>query len=263
MKLRQIAITTGLVLSSAIALSAPAQAFNFATNYTQTLSGSRAAKGNIFLNSVKLEDGKVIQNFSLINSVGIVSNDVYTGGNSGAASADIGDLATTGVRQEALTKESAKINMNNLNLNNIIDTEDTGSFVLDFKFEQAVDRIFLWERGMNSRLDIQALNAKNEVIGSLLQLTSNRWQYAGFNIDTKEIDSAQKVGSIGISMADLGLTSEYISALRVTSKSTYNGPDFKIVGGAATVPEPSALLGLGTLAAGVLVAGRRKRAQAA
>lgn len=268
MKLRQFAASAGLVVSSAIALSAPANAFSFQTNYTESLSGADASKGDIFLDSVLLTDGTTITDFTLVNSANILSNDIYTGGNSGAASADIGDLATTGLRQEDLSNEGAKTVMNNLNLNNIIDTEDAGHFVLDLQFEQAVDNIFLWERGKNSRLDVQALDASGNAIGNLLNLSNSKnWDDAGFDINTEEIGGAQNVGSIGISLMDLGVTTGSISALRVSSDGkAYTGPDFKVLGSVANidaedVPEPSALIGLGAVVAG-MVASRRKKMQA-
>ena len=265
MKIRQIATTVGLIAGSAIALSSPAQAFSFTTNYTAALSGSDAPKGDIMLNSVTLENGQNIRNFSLINSANILSNDIYTGGNSGAASADIGDKATTGVRQEALTNESARTVLNNLNLNNIIDTEDRGSFILDLNFEKAVDNIFIWERGMNSRLDIQALDASGNAIGNKVNLSNSRtWDYAGFEIDTKEIGRKQRVGSIGVSLADLGISNGFVSALRVSSEGRlYNGPDFKVMGSVAEVPEPSSIIGLGAVVAGALATRRRKQSETA
>ncbi len=265
MKIRQLAASIGLVATSAIALSsAPAHAFSFQTNYTAALSGKDASKGDIFLNSVTLDGGKVINNFNLVNAANIISNDAYTGGNTGAASSDKGDKATTGIKKEDIDVEAIKSVMNNLNLNNIIDTEDTGSFVLDLIFSKAVDNIFIWERGMNSRLDIQAIDAKGNAIGNLLSLNSKNWNYAGFDIDTQEIDGAQKVGSIGLSMADLGLTTQYVSAVRVFSRgAAYNGPDFKLVGSAADVPEPSALIGLGAVATGILATRRRQQTQSA
>lgn len=269
MKIRQLLAGASLLASGAIALSsAPAQAFSFQTNYTAALSGKDAAKGDIMLNSVTLSDGKVISDFTLINSANILSNDIYTGGNSGAASTDIGDKATTGLKQEDATNEGIRTVLNNKNLNNIIDTEDTGNFILDLFFEKAVDNIFLWERGKNSRMDIQALDAKGNVIGNLLKLDSKYWADAGYSIDTKEIGSAQKVGSIGVSLADLGLTTGYISALRVASYGKpYNGPDFKLMGSVsavqpADVPEPSALLGLGAVVAGILVTRRSQPREA-
>ncbi|MEL7068297.1 MAG: hypothetical protein AAGN15_06530 [Cyanobacteria bacterium J06581_3] len=58
----------------------PAHACSFQTNYTQSLGGSNAVKGDIFLDSVTLESGKVVSDFTLINPARIVSNDIYTGG---------------------------------------------------------------------------------------------------------------------------------------------------------------------------------------
>lgn len=266
MKICQTVASAGLIASGALALiSFPAHAFSFQTNYTASLSGSNASKGDIFLNSVTLTGGQVVSNFSLINAVNIVQNDLYTGGNTGAASADIGDLATTGIKQERLTNEGAKAVLNNLNLNNIIDTEDTGKFTLDLHFEKAVDNIFLWERGMNSKLNIQALDASGNAIGNLLKLAnSSTWNYAGFSLDTQEISGAQKVGSIGLSLADFGLTGGSIGSVRVMSEKSYNGPDFKLVGSAAAeakVPEPSTLIGLGAVAVGALVTRRRQQSQ--
>lgn len=263
MNTRQFATSVGLMAAGALVLtSAPAQAFSFQTNYTESLLGGKASKGDIFLNSVTLESGKVLSDFTLVNSANILSNDIYTGGNSGAASADIGDLATTGLREEALTNEGAKTVMNNLNLNNIIDTEDSGNFILDLHFEKAVDNIFLWERGMNSRMDIQALDADGNLIGNKLQLPkSNQWDNAGFKMNTKEIGGSQKVGSIGVSLEDLGLSTGVISALRVSSEGrAYNGPDFKVLGSVAEqeIPEPSSLIGLGALVAGAFATRRRK-----
>ncbi len=269
MKIRHVIANAGLITSGALALiSSPAQAFSFQTNYTASLSGSKASKGDIFLNSVTLTKGQVVSNFSLINAVNIVYNDLYTGGNTGAASADIGDLATTGIKQELLTNEGAKAVLNNLNLNNIIDTEDTGKFTLDLHFDKAVDNIFLWERGMNSKLDIQALDANGNAMGNLLKLAnSGNWNYAGFSIDTQEISGAQPVGSIGLSLADFGLSGGLIRSVRVISEGkSYNGPDFKLVGSAAAqakVPEPSTLLGLGAVVAGALVTRRRRLSQEA
>lgn len=267
MNIRNLAASIGVVAGSVIALSsAPAQAFSFQSNYTSALTGDNAAKGDIMLDSVTLGSGNIISNFTLVNSANILSNDIFTGDNSGAASADIGDLATTGVRKEDPTNEDLQAVLNNQNLNNIIDTEDSGTFILDLNFEQAVDNIFIWERGMNSQLDIQALDASGNVIGNQVNLSNSRnWDYAGFNIDTQEIGNAQRVGSIGVSLADLGLTDgNYVNSLRVYSNgSAYNGPDFKVLGSVAEVPEPSALLGLGAIVAGAFATRRRKQSEVA
>ncbi len=267
MKVRSFANSLGLLMGGMLALSAaPAQAFSFQTSFTSALTGKDAAKGDIILDSVTLAGGTVITDFVLIDLANIVFNDPYTGGNTGAASSDIGDKATTGLKQEDMTNEGIVSVFNNRNLNNIIDTEDKGSFVIDLFFGKPIDNIFVWERGLNSLLDLQAIDAGGNLIGNLLTLNSANWDYAGFDINTTELDSAQRVGSIGIGLANLGLTNP-IEALRVSSLGkAYNGPDFKIVGGAApsaTVPEPSALLGLGAVVAGTLATRRRGQRQEA
>jgi hypothetical protein len=255
MKLKYIATCAGLIASSVLAFSnAPAQAFSFTTNF----SGNNP-KRNILLDSVKLTDGSVINNFALVNRANIISNDLWTGGNTGAASADMGDQATIGTKQERLDNNGAVAALGNLNLNSIIDTEDSGRSVIDVFFSSAVDNLFFWERGMNSKLDIQALDAKGRVIGNLLTSYSGKWQYAGYGIDTKEISETQRVGSLGISLADLGVANP-IFGVRVASRgAAYNGPDWKVAGSATSVPEPATLAGLG-LVAGAIATSRRRRA---
>lgn len=255
---------TALALTGVFASSAQAVGFGFKTNYTADLTGNDIWKGNIWLESIEF-DGKTIGEFSVVKDAKIVSNDLWTGGNSGAASADMGDKATVGLKQEKLTEEGAVAALGNLNLNSIIDTEDVGNFAIDVMFDKAVDNILIWERGMNSRLNVQAIDAKGNLIGNLINLPkSNNWTDAGFSIDTKEIGSAQRVASIGLSLADFGLDSkDSIFGYRMISQGKdYNGPDWKILGTTdktpASVPEPTAVIGLG-LVAGSFVASRRRQ----
>ncbi|HEY9861076.1 MAG TPA: PEP-CTERM sorting domain-containing protein, partial [Candidatus Obscuribacterales bacterium] len=93
-----------------------------------------------------------------------------------------------------------------------------------------------------------------------LEVDSSTFGYAGYGIDTKEIDGSQKVGSLGINLKDLGVNKAAIAGIQVVSKANYNGPDFKIVGAKTeSVPEPAAMAGLG-LAVGALVSTRRRKA---
>jgi hypothetical protein len=245
-------LTVGLALSGA-----SAQAFTFTTNLAP---GSTDPKGDIFLQSVTLGNGTTVSNFSLVNSATIISNDSWTGGNTGAASSDRGDNAS-GVKLEAATNASIVASLGNLNLNNIIDTEDTGSFKINVSFEQAVSNLFFWERGMNSRLGVQALDGSGNLIGNLLVLDSRTWQWAGFSIDTTEISSAQRVGSLGVSLADLGVSGP-IQSIQLTSSRSFNGPDFKVVGEAAAVPEPTTMAGLAIAGLGMAAARRRQNKKA-
>ncbi len=243
---------------SLVAWSASAQAFSFTTQLDNV---DPTGKGNMMLQSVNI-NGQSTSNFSVVNAVFIQQNDQWTGGNTGAASSDRGDNAT-GVVAEKATAASLAASLGNLNLNNIVDGEDSGTFKLKLNFDQAISQLFVWERGMNSRLAIQGLDSLGQLIGNEIILGQGAWawQSAGYKIDTTEISGAQNVGSQGITLADLGLSGS-ISSLQVRSESGFNGPDFKVVGGAAeAVPEPTTMAGL-ALAGGGLAAARRRLKQA-
>jgi hypothetical protein len=259
--------------SALLAASGSAQAFSFVTNDfdENPLTDSSAYKGDIFLEQIKLlnDDGgiaEVVNEFSYITLTEIVSNDEFTGGNTGAASADIGDQATTGVKVENATESAIATNLGTNNLNNIIDTEDSGSFQIDLHFEKLIDNLLIWERGQNSKLGVQALDGEGNLIGKKLILDSNNWDYAGFQIDTQEIGSAQKVGSLGVNvLGDLGVEGG-VSSVRFFSESSFNGPDWKFVGtdanrgqDPADVPEPAFVLGLGIFGS-ILMLKRRTQA---
>lgn len=272
MRVRHLVAGIGIAASTlAIAMQAPANAFDFQTNYSSEYSGTERWTNNIWLDSVEFTDEvtgdlKSISDFTLVNYVDNVTNDLWTGGNSGAASVDLGDNATLDLgdgnilTQGVEAPDSAELSsvLSNKNLNNIIDTEDSGNFAMDLYFDKAVDNLFVWERGMNSRMDLQAIDSAGNTIGNLLALSdSSTWNYAGFNLNTQEIGGAQNVGSLGVSMSDLGVDAP-IAGVRVFSRGkTYRGPDWKILGSIAEnqpqdpedVPEPSAFLGLLTVGA--------------
>jgi len=241
--------------------SASAQAISFKTNFTGALEGDNFSKGNIMLDSIEY-DGRLRSDFSLVQQANIISNDLWTSGNTGAASADLGDLSTIGLKQERVDNDGVVAALGNLNLNSIIDTEDKGNFAIDLFFDGMVDTVALWERGMNSRLDVQALDANGNLVGNLLALEkSANWDYAGFRINTQEIGNNQRVGSLGLGLDDFGVD-EAIAGIRVISRGqSYNGPDWKVVGLASTdsetVPEPAALGGLALLV-GAVVGSRRR-----
>jgi hypothetical protein len=260
MRLQRISTCAGLLAGSLLAVStAPAQAFSF---FTTNFTGS-APKGDLILNSVELTDGTILDDFTLVSDANIVSNDLWTGGNSGAASSDLGDNATIGIKQEAATNESIVTSLANLNLNSIIDTEETGSFVIDLAFADAFDTLLIWERGANSKMDLQLLDDAGNAIGNLLTVDSKNWLPTGYSIDTQEIGGAQTVTALALNSADFGVSSP-IGAIRVASRGAqYNGPDWKVMGASTTaVPEPASVVGLGLVAAGVAASRRKLSKQA-
>jgi hypothetical protein len=257
-RLKHTATCAGLMAGGLLSLLvSPAQAFSFTTNFT-----GNDPKGDILLDSVLLQNNQLISNFSLVDSADIISNTPIDLGSNipGGASADLGDNATVGLKQEAVDNAGVVTALGNRYLSSIIDTENKGSFVIDLGFKSAVDSLFFWERGANSRLAIQALDAFGSPFGNLLILSSDssKWSPAGFSLDTTEIRSAQRVTSVGVALADLGVNAP-ISGLRVSAESSFNGPDFKVVGASTStsVPEPFTLSGLG-LIAGFMAFSRRK-----
>ncbi len=260
MNIKRILTWAGLTAGTALALFAsPAGAagisfapFSFSTSFTGT-----DPRGDIMLNSVTTTDsltaalGSTYSSFSLVSGANIIHNDLWRGGDTGAASSDMGRQATIGVRQELATNESIVASLGNLNLNSIIDTEDRGSFIIDLFFDQATDRFFFWERGMNSKMLVQALDDLGNVLAEYL-LDSSTSNYAGFGIDTYEIGYTQRVGAQG-----LWLNGASTNRLRVIANgAAFNGPDFKVA--AAAVPEPATIAGT-VLAASAAIAARRKR----
>jgi hypothetical protein len=276
--LATVAATVGM-----IAFQTPAKAFTFTTNLTT--SGVPDAKGDILLKSVTY-GGKTTSDFAFVKAVEIINNTPVKSGlnpntktsnpedrtksndNSGAASTDKGDRASSpivngkavdvsGIKNPTGSEMAAYLGNNNLN--NIIDTEDGGNFKLNLSFTTAVSSFLFWERGMNSTIRVQALDAMGNLIGNLLKLNSSSWGKAGYGINTLEIGGTQKVGAWGVSLADLGVSSP-ISAIQVSSLGSKGdrGPDFKVIG-AEPVPEPMTMAGLALGASG-LAAARRRRA---
>lgn len=290
MKFQRISTFVLLYFGTVLAFSPSANAATFETNFTQSLTGADASKGDIWLNSITQNKTK-FNNFSFIKKADILYNtpitNVQTGStstpgnknnNTGAASTDKGDKASAPIPVSGLknpTGAEIAAFLGNKNLNNIIDTEDDGSFKINLFFDSSIqkdnselDNLFFWERGMNSDLGIQAIDSTGKLMGNSLQLNSQDQKYAGYSIDTTEIDGAQKVGSWGVQLKQLGVTS--LSGIQITTNAKNNGPDFKIIArnGSAyyqapqpapkKVPEPNTAAALGLFAIGALRVVKKK-----
>jgi len=237
------ALTVGTAAGTLLLAASSASAFSFTTNFNGT-----HPKGNIFLQSVVTEQGTTISDFALVSEATIVYNDPHTTGNTGAASSDRGDDAD-GLVEEKPDAADVVTSLGNLNLNNILDTEDNGTFELTLNFDKAFNTLLLWERGKNSRIGIK--------VGSvdLGVFSSADFADAGFGINTTEINGTQQVGSRGFKLSDYGISGS-VNEITLYANKSFNGPDFKVVG--ATVPEPATVLGL-TAIAGAFVASRRRK----
>ncbi|MBW4670181.1 MAG: PEP-CTERM sorting domain-containing protein [Cyanomargarita calcarea GSE-NOS-MK-12-04C] len=267
MKLTNLIASISLVIGSVVMAANSAQAASFTSNVNQKTD----SKADILLQSIT-QNGTTFNDFTYVSEVKALTNTARknTNVNSGAASTDRGDNATSPVTasEDPDRNELAKFLGNN-NLNNIVDTEDDGTFEMDLIFKNAIfanlqgtDSLFFWERNMNSDLLIQAFDQTGMLIGNSLKLLRQSQTNAGFQIDTTEIGSAQKVGNWGVKLEELGVTS--LSGIRVISEgAAFNGPDFKLIartGVSKSVPEPGMLLGLGTLAGAAFLL-RRKSEQ--
>ncbi len=291
MQFKRTATFLGLACGTVLAISTSAQAASFTTSVSQKID----PKADIWLQSIT-QNGVTVNKFNLINEAkgNIIFNDSINltgkpgetgnpnaGGfnnNTGAASTDRGDnaskpngLEVSGIKDP--TSAEIATYLGNTNMNNIIDTEDTGSSEVNLFFtyllqkdNTGLDNIFIWERGKNSDLAIQAIDEKGNLIGNHVKLNRAAQTDAGYKIDTTEIVGAQNVGSWGINFTQLGVTSA--AGIRLRTETGFNGPDYKVMARLGSdpvvrtkIPEPATLVGLGLVGASLVVSRRRKLSQ--
>lgn len=235
------------VSGSALSAIAAPTGFNFSTTFTPD---NPNPSNDINLVSTT-KDSITFSQFNLVSEAKIIVNNALTGAQQGPGSSDRGDHAS-GIAVELPTAANIVASLGNLNLNNIIDTEDnSGTSVFDVMFEKSSDLFFFWERGMNSDLHVQALDSAGNTIGAVFEITRDLWRDACYSINTTEIAGAQQVGAYGLKF------DQAVAGLRLASYGAAdNGPDYKVVA-ANSVPEPSSA-GAMILAGGGLAMLRRR-----
>lgn len=262
--LARLATIATLTLASATAAHAVAfTAFQFDSQVST--SGAFGGVNGIYGNGDVRLDGLGFAGQSLVQaglqtvaSTAIVlddGRDVARGGGNLAAGNGINSpldgWAPEGAR--SITPSSADLQsaLANYNLTSIVVTrENKGLAIVDVAFANPTNTFFLWERGGNSDLLVEALDAGGGVIGSYTVLRQN-YQQTGIVITTDNgsfLNNGQALGSLGLQ------TDAAVSRLRLASLYSdtinFNGPDYKILASAGVlpaVPEPStyALLGAG------------------
>lgn len=269
--------TFSLIATAAAAAAVlPAHAVNFtAFTFDSQVSTSGLfggvngiyGNGDVRLDSVSFGGNSYGQNrITTVAGASIVLDDgldTTNGGGNLAAGRGINAVADTWVGEgpATVTPNSSDLYgaLANYNLTSIVVTrENPGSAVLDVSFATPTDTFLFYERGFNSDLQVQALNADNRVIGSYTILRAN-YNPTGIIISTDNGAfqlQGQGLGSIGLQ------TDEAVSRLRLSSYRSdvlnYNGPDFKVLAVSA-VPEPETYaLMLAGLGAVLFVAARRR-----
>lgn len=247
--LRILPIAT-LLTFGAVFSSTSAQAFtpfSFTTQYSQHSSlSSFDPTRDIRLDSVVF-GSNTVNNFTLVTSASQANNSHSLG----PVSSDRGDntfgdgYLSEGPLNEMPTNSDIVASLGNLNLNSILDTEDNAAGTsINVFFSQPTNHLFFFERGGNSGLTVDLLDASGGLLlGTSYAIAQSLWNATGFSIDTTEISGAQPVVSFGLKH------SGPIAGVRLTAHAGSNGPDFKVVGAnVRDIPTPSLLLGLGLMA---------------
>jgi hypothetical protein len=235
---------------------------NWSRNPDPAIQNYHVATRDVRLDSVTF-DGETFSDFQLVSDANVIRNDVdnvsnadpdtgvvrepFTIINTGRGQytdvdpwVDEGPLSgPDGATNADLVATYASRNLNSINYNR--ERKDYGIFTISFP--RPTDAFFIFERGMDSDIHLEALR-NGEVVGSwdfTWPLVNGRhpWPdayYAGFDIVTytgypgwiTDPNRAQRVGAIGIRL-DGGAA----DTLRFTVNAIPDfGPDLKVFGGA-------------------------------
>lgn len=267
---------------AAVATSAGAQTFGI-NAIGAGVSNTTLPKNNIFVTSGFTSGGSTFDkaSFERWNDGSLTNNQGTYGwhtninietGSAISGNPDRGDNTTSFGGNTSLSNVFSNTNKN---LNYIIDGEGvTPDYTLNMLYgggkkltaTSGKAHLMVLERGMNSGIRLRGLYQGQSGVtatSTFIDLAQNAQTYAGFSIDTTEIDSAQRVGGWGVDVSSLYNATGGAGLLGFRFEATQalgnNGPDLVAVASLNPVPEPSTLVAAG-LGIGTLAFRRRRRA---
>lgn len=216
-------------------------------------------------NFLHWNDGSITNNTGTYGWNASISRDV-DGSNAFTGNPDRADAATTfggegggtGTLREVFGDFNGYKNMSYL-----VDGEDNGAWTLDLYLPTGTFlnadansnsvELSLLERGGNSDLRVRGIRGDGSFTDAIMMLSSSTGA-TGWSLNSLEIDGAQNVHGVGISLDSSWLN---LVGFRFEAENGMNGPDLVGVGITNTlVPAPGAIM---LLAAGALVGLRRRR----
>lgn len=220
--------------------------------------------GTHFLN---FRDGSLTNNIGTYGWNASIPRDMSVSGNGMSANPDRADAATAFVSESShagTLREVFSSFRGYKNMSYLIDGEDTGAYTLDLRFQSGLVlnsdanpgtiELTILERGGNSDLQIQGILANGSLTSPILMSRTVTGE-TGWTLDSMEIDGAQPVKGVGISL-DPSWTG--LAGFRFTATSSMNGPDIVAVGTTCPTPTPTpGTLAIGSL--GGILLGRRSR----
>lgn len=216
-------------------------------------------------NFLNFTDGSLTNNVGAFGWTSPIPRDM-NGDNNNSGNPDRADAASPFTGEGAHTGTLAEVfgpfGSGYKNLSYIIDGEDNGAWALDLLFaagqtlsadaSNSTIELAILERGRNSDFYVYGITAGRALTSPVFVPRANVAE-AGWTIDTMEIDGAQHVGGVGLSL-DSSWTN--LIGFRIESQSGFNGPDIVAVATAMPVPAPGSIA---LLSLGGLLAKRRRR----